>query len=149
MLHAFGMGARGARRNLASALVGEIAAVMRAIEDNPVFEEAGAVAGSDPCAETDASALPRTLIYEANAGHIGLFNAPLPREVAHFYTRVATLSGYLRALSKAPETSNGKWMETLHAAASEAACVMELGDELLHDLKPFVSAKRPQTITRA
>lgn len=149
MLRAFGMGAWGARRSLASALVGEIAAVMRAIEDSPVLEEISVAAENEPHTEADVSVLPRTLIYEANAGKIGMFNAPLPREVAYFYTRVATLSGYLRALSKAPEAPDGKWKETLHAAASEAACVMELGDELLHDLRPFVSAKRPQTITRA
>ena len=150
MLFAFRFGARRARRNLASAFVGEIAAVLRAIEQNPALQDhaLGLVAESS---DTECVAeLPHVVVYEANAGHLDMFDAPLPRELTYFYTRVSALSERLRALASPSNLSNQARSEFIHLAQVDARRAEVLGDELLHHLRPFVSSHhQPASISRA
>ncbi len=150
MWFAFRFGARRTRRNLASAFVGEIAAVLRAIERNPVLQDhvPGLVAQS---AATECVAeMPHVVVYEANAGHLDVFNAPLPRELTYFYTRVSALSERLHALASPSHLSDEVRDEYIHLAQVDANRAMELGDELLHHLRPYVSSHhQPASISRA
>ncbi len=149
MLFGFGFGARRARRSLASAFVGEIAAILRAIERNPVLQDdaAGLVAGAS--SEECVAELPHVVVYEANAGHLDHFNAPLPREITYFYTRVSALAERLHALAAPAELSSQTRADYVRLAKTDAGRAEELGNELLHHLRPLVSHHQPDTISRA
>jgi hypothetical protein len=149
MLFASGFGSRRARRNLASAFVGEVAAVLRAIERNPLLHEGGEALVDEEAAEDCVAELPHVVVYEANAGHLDLFNAPLPRELTYFYTRVSALAERLHALAAPHELSEEIRGEYVHLAQADAHRAMELGDELLRHLRPLVSHHQPDTISRA
>jgi len=149
MLFASGFGSRRARRNLASAFVGEVAAVLRAIERNPLLHEGGERLVGEEAAEECVAEMPHAVVYEANAGHLDLFKAPLPRELTYFYTRISALSERLHALAAPSELSDETRGEYVHLAQADAHRAMELGDELLRHLRPLVSRHQPDTISRA
>ena len=149
MLFGFSFGARRARRNLASAFVGEIAAVLRAIERNPVLQDRDSGLVGDTAAAECVSELPHVVIYEANAAHLDLFNAPLPRELTYFYTRVSALAERLHALAAPGALSSKTRADYVRLARTDASRAEELGNELLHHLRPLVSHHQPDSISRA
>ncbi len=149
MLFTSGFGSRRARRNLASAFVGEIAAILRAIERNPLLHEGGeALVGGGAAADCVAE-MPHVVVYEANAVHLDVFNAPLPRELTYFYTRVSALTERLHALAAPSGLSDATRAEYVQLAQIDAHRAMELGDELLRHLRLLVSHHQPDTISRA
>jgi hypothetical protein len=88
------------RRNLASAFAGEIVGAMEAVSDHTDVRRLLAVnANGDTRFDFGNFELPHLAVYEANVNRLGLFHAPLPRELTYFYTRLMTLPGHLRALS--------------------------------------------------
>jgi hypothetical protein len=142
----FGM--NKSRERLASAFVGEIAAAMETLEANPeikflasLAEGAGGTTG-----QSNKFALPKFSVYEKNASRLGEFAAPLPRELSYFYTEMEALDGRIRnALLHEKGAASRK------AAAAEAVAevrrVVNLGDQLLRDLRPLVSRHHSSSST--
>ncbi len=139
------------RCSLASAFIGEIAAVMDAVQKHSDLrraEEAGCNGSWIPSRLPDLQ-LPKFSVYEANAGQLGLFNAPLSRELSYFYTRLATLPGHLQALkSLSPSTRNENKSQN-QEVLDDIEDTMQLGENLLRDIRAFVSHKSPSSISRA
>jgi hypothetical protein len=94
-------------------------------------------------------ALPRLAVYEANVGRLGLFNAPLPRELSYFYTRLNSLPQRLRELRTPPNSSPDEQKLRARIASGEIDQTMMLGNDLLRSMKGFVSRKWPASISRA
>jgi hypothetical protein len=139
------------RRGLASALIGEIAAVIEGMEG---FEEirkleAMEIGAEQHLDELGAFTLPKFSVYESNADRLDLFDAAIQRQIAYFFTRAGSLSGHLHALALANKGSTELCNQHAVDAQKEINCLLELGDDLLRDLRKLVSKKRPQTITRA
>jgi hypothetical protein len=98
------------RRNIASAFVGEIAAAMESVEEHAEVRRLELFEACPDEAPFDFSdfQLPKLAVYEANVDQLALFNAPLPREVSYFYTRLMALPGRLRALRLSSPGSIGE-----------------------------------------
>jgi hypothetical protein len=144
-------GQRRSRRGLASALIGEITAI---IEDMEGFEEVRKLenmeAGADEqLEELRAFALPRFSVFESNADRLSLFDAATQRQISYFFTRAGGLAGHLHALASAKNGSTDLCKQHAIDAQREINCLSELGDELLRDLRKFVSRGQPGSISRA
>ncbi len=79
------------RRGLASALIGEIAAVIDSMER---FEEVRklegmAIGAEENLDELGAFTLPAFSVYESNADRLDLFDASVQRQIAYFFTSTA------------------------------------------------------------
>ena len=143
---------RREQHGLASALIGEIVAAMEAVERNSAVQRlypAGSTADDQPTLDFTDFALPRLAVYEANVGRLALFNAPLPRELSYFYTRLNNLPQRLRALRTPPNSSPDEQKSRAQTAIGEIDQTMTLGNDLLRSMKGFVSRKRPGSISRA
>jgi hypothetical protein len=140
-----------ARQGLASALIGEIAAVIDGMEG---FEEIRKledmeIGAEEHLDELGAFTLPKFSVYESNAGRLDLFEAAIQRQTVYFFTRAGSLAGHLHALASTNKES--KELRKQHAidAQKEINGLSELGDALLHDLRKLVSNRQPNTISRA
>ena len=149
MLH---FGRSRSRRGLASALIGEIAAVidsMDGFEEVRMLEdmEFGAKEHLD---ELAAFTLPKFSVYESNADRLDFFDAALQRKIAYFFTRAGGLAGHLHALASTKNESK-ELCSKQHAidAQKEINGLSELADDLLRDLRKLVSKKPMKTISRA
>jgi hypothetical protein len=135
--------AKRKRRNLASAFVGEVSAIMTLIEEiarpRPDVEQPG---------NSQAHLAPGCDLYKANAGRLDVFDAPLPSQLTHFYTRIASLPELLRAHSERVPAAEGP-LANSPAADPEFEHILFEGENLLRNLRPFVSKRRPATISRA
>jgi hypothetical protein len=145
----FGLG--HSRQGLASALIGEIAAVLDCMER---FEEVRKLEDMEMGAEEHldelrAFTLPRFSVYESNAGRLGLFDIRLQREIAYFFTSAGSLAGHLHALASTKNESKELCKQHAIDAQKEINGLSELGDDLLRDLRKLVSYKQPTTISRA
>lgn len=142
---------RREQHGLASALIGEIVAAMEAVERSSGVQHHNPAATADDQLTLDFTdfALPRLAVYEANVGRLGLFNAPLPRELSYFYTRLSNLPQRLRALRTTPDSSPDEQKLRARIAIGEIDQTMTLGNDLLRSMKGFVSRKRPDSISRA
>ena len=83
------------RRGLASALIGEIAAVIDGMEG---FEEVRKledmeIGADEHLDELSAFALPKFAVYESNADRLDLFDAATQRQIAYFFTRTGIHPG--------------------------------------------------------
>lgn len=139
------------RRGLASALIGEIAAVIDGMER---FEEVRKLEDMETGAEESldelgAFTLPRFSVYESNAGRLDLFDAALQRQIAYFFTSAGSLAGHLHALATTRKESAELCRKHAIDAQKEINGLSELGDDLLRDLRKLVSKKQPTTIFRA
>jgi hypothetical protein len=139
------------RRGLASALIGEIAAI---IDDMEGFEEVRKLEDMDIGAdehldELSAFTLPKFSVYESNADRLDLFDAAIQRQIAYFFTRAGCLAGHLHALASTRDESKELCKQHAVDAQKEINGLSELGDDLLRDLRKLVSKKQPSTISRA
>jgi hypothetical protein len=139
------------RRGLASALIGEIAAVIDCTER---FEEVRKLEDMEIGAEENldelgAFTLPRFSVYESNADRLDLFDAQIQREIAYFFTCAGSLAGHLHALASTNKESKELCKQHAIDAQKEINDLLELGDDLLRDLRKLASKMRPATITRA
>jgi hypothetical protein len=139
------------RRGLASALIGEIAAVIDGMEG---FEEIRKLEDMEIGAEQHldelgAFALPKFSVYESNADRLNLFDAAIQRQIAYFFTRAGSLTGHLHALALTKKESTGLCKQHAIDAQKEINTLSELGDDLLRDLRKLVSRRQPTTISRA
>lgn len=146
------LSARGrSRRNLASAFIGEIVAAMDSIEECAEIKrlESARSGGNESPIDFHDFHLPRFAVYEANANQLGLFNPPLPRELAYFYTRLGALPKRLRELTSPASISEEETRRNAQDALNDVNRTMQLGEDLLRSIKEFVSNKRPDSISRA
>jgi hypothetical protein len=140
------------QRSLAAAFVGEIAAILRSIDEHPLSQalsdQTHAIEqtnGSRP--RFGIPALPKFTIYEANVQKIAEFDGKTARELAYFYTCLATLSERLRSLASQIDLDDRK--RYIQLVNSDAECVLEAGDQVLRRLRPLVSHQCAHSITRA
>ena len=139
------------RRGLASALIGEIAAVLDGMER---FEEVRkledmAIGAEENLEELGAFVLPRFSIYESNADRLDLFDASLQRQISYFFTFAGSLSGHLHAVASTKQEGTESSKQRAIEAQKEINGLSDLGDDLLRDLRKLVSKKQPATILRA
>jgi hypothetical protein len=139
------------RRNLASAFVGEITAVMETVEEHPDIKRLSLVQSieTDTPPEFGELHVPKPTIYEMNVGQLLLFDAPLPRELSYFYTRLMGLPGRLRALRRGDPSSAEDVKRRTDEALADIAHTMNLGENLLRSLRKYVSRRQPDSISRA
>lgn len=148
MLH---FGRSRSRRGLASALIGEIAAI---IDDMEGFEEVRKlenmeIGADEHLDELGVFTLPKFSVYESNADRLDLFDASIQRQIAYFFTRAGSLAGHLHALASTRNESKELCRQHAVDAQEEINGLAELGDDLLRDLRKLVSKKQPCTISRA
>ena len=148
MLH---FGLSRSRRGLASALIGEIAAVIDSMEG---FEEVRKLEdmefGADQhLDELAAFTLPKFYVYQSNADRLHFFDAALQRKIAYFFTRAGGLAGHLHTLASTKNESKELCKQHAIDAQKEINGLSELADDLLRDLRMLVSKKPMKTISRA
>ena len=148
MLH---LGRGRLRRGLASALIGEIAAVIDGMEG---FEEVRKLEGMEIGAdehldELGSFTLPRFSVYESNADRLDLFDTAIQRQIAYFFTSAGSLAGHLHALASSRKESTELCKQHAIDAQKEINSLSEQGNDLLRDLRKLVSKKQPTTISRA
>jgi hypothetical protein len=141
-------GTRRTRRNLASAFVGEVSAIMTLLE-GMTQPHANGIPQSPNEAEHTEFVPPRCDLYAANAGRLDVFDAPLPNQLAHFYTRLAALPGFARARAAQGPTARNEPAPSSRPVSAELEHLLEEGEDLLRNLRPFVSKPHSATITRA
>jgi hypothetical protein len=139
------------RRGLASALIGEIAAVIDSME---CFEEVRkledmAIGAEENLDELGAFTLPAFSVYQSNADRLDLFDASVQRRIAYFFTSAGSLAGHLHALASTKKEAKELCKQHTIEAQKEINGLLELGDDLLRDLRKLVSRKQPTTISRA
>lgn len=138
---------RRARRNLASALIGEIVAVLRVVETHdPVGQLARVIERPAEPSDPTAFSLPMFTIYQGNADKLAWFRSPLPRQIAFFYARLAGLALDFPSLA-APATEARA--EQARRTLAELQQTLELADDVLRGLRALVSRRRPSSISRA
>jgi len=148
-MHLFGRSR--SRRGLASALIGEIAAI---IEDMEGFEEVRkledmTIGADEHLDELGAFELPKFSVYESNVDRLGLFDTATQRQIAYFFTRAGGLVGHLHALASTRDESKDLCRRHAIEAQREIIGLSELGDDLLRDLRKLVDRKRPDSVSRA
>src|ERR1700751_4604320 len=134
-------GQNRSRRGLASALIGEIAAIL---EDMEGFEEVRKLeameAGADEyLGELGAFSLPKFSVFESNADRLNLFDAATQRQIEYFFMRAGGLAGHLHALASTRNQSKDLCKQHAIDAQREINYLSELGDDLLRDLRKLVS----------
>ena len=144
-------GRRRSRRGLASALIGEIAAI---IDDMEGFEEVRKledmeIGADDHLGELSAFMLPKFAVYESNVDRLALFDAPIQRQIVYFFTRAGSLAGHLHALASSRNDSKERCRQNAIDAQREINDLSELGDDLLRDLRKLISKKQTKTLSRA
>jgi hypothetical protein len=135
------------RRNLANAFLGEVLALVEAVEAYEDFDRLKVAAEGTlkSLADFQVFAPPRFVVYENSVGHLGIFNSPLQHGVILFYTRLQRLVDYLNALpsfATSPETSK----QCARAALTEISGTIVLGDELVRSLRRFVIPRPAPTL---
>jgi hypothetical protein len=135
-----GIARRSTRRNLASALIGEIVAVLRTIESGGVVESLEPEqANVAPAKSVRPLILPHFTVYETNAGKLDLFAAPLPQKLAYFFDRLTTLAGEVIALAgNIPETTVNR-SERIRLTRCEFRDTLDIADDILVALRQLAS----------
>jgi hypothetical protein len=133
------------RRGLASALIGEIAAIIDGMErfDEVRKLEDMEIGAEENLGELGAFVLPRFSVYEANANRLDLFDAAIQREISYFFTSAGNLAGHLHALASTKKESAELCRRHAIDAQKEINDLSDLGSDLLHDLRKIVSRKQP------
>jgi hypothetical protein len=139
-------------RNLASAFVGEIAAILHLIETHDVVSMLEkALDASDRVAAVPNLTLPPFTIYTVDAARLDKLPFPTPRKIAYFYAQIASVHDDLAHLAAEPvldgaaEGRRGR----IQSALAELNDALALGDDILRDLRRLLSPKHQTSLTRA
>jgi hypothetical protein len=139
-------------RNLASAFVGEIAAILHLIETHDVVSMLErALVASDSAVALPSLTLPPFTIYTADAARLSELPLPAPRKIAYFYAQIASIQDDLTRLATGSvlEGSAGTQTERIRCVLAELNDALALGDNILHELRPLLSPKHQKSLTRA
>jgi hypothetical protein len=135
-------------RSIASAFVGEIAAILHLIETHDVvsmLEKALDV--SDSSVALPTLTLPPFTIYTADAAKLDELPLSTPRKIAYFYTHIASIQDDLARLAREPDP--GRRTERIRRVLTELNDTLALGDDILRELRLLLSPKHQQSLTRA
>lgn len=139
-------------RSIASAFVGEIAAILHLVESHDVVSmlEHGLHPSDSPVVLPNLT-LPAFTIYTADAAKLDKLPLPAPRKIAYFYLQIASVQNDLTRLATEPllEGSDGSRSERIRRVLTELNDALTLGDDILRELRPLLSAKHQESLTRA
>jgi hypothetical protein len=139
-------------RSIASAFVGEIAAILHLIETHDVVSmlEKGLDA-SDRSAALPNLTLPPFTIYTADAAKLDELPLPVPRQIAYFYAHIASIQDDLTRLATEPasEAPAVGRIERIRRVLTELHDALALGDDTLRELRQLLSPKHQKSLTRA
>ena len=139
-------------RSVASAFVGEIAAILHLIETHDVVSMLEkALDASDGLVSLPNLTLPPFTIYTADAAKLGELPLAAPREIAYFYAQIASMQDDLTRLAKEPflEGPAGGKTERIRRVLNELNEALCLGDNILRELRQILSPKHQKSLTRA
>ena len=139
-------------RNLASAFVGEIAAILHLIETHDVVSMLEkALDASHRVAAVPNLTLPPFTIYTVDAARLDQLPFPAPRKIAYFYAQIASIQDDLACLAAEPvrEGAAGGRLGRIRCVLAELNDALALGDDILRDLRRLLSPKHQTSLTRA
>ena len=139
-------------RSIASAFVGEIAAILHLIETHDVASMLEkALDASDNAVALPNLTLPPFTIYTADAARLDELPLPAPRMIAYFYAQIASIRDDLARLAAEPvsEGSVGRRTERIRHVLTDLTDALALGDDILRELRPLLSPKHQTSLTRA
>jgi hypothetical protein len=139
-------------RSVASAFVGEIAAILHLIETHDVVSMLEkALDASDSAVVLPDLTLPPFTIYTADAAKLDELPPPAPREIAYFYAQIASVQDDLTRLAKEPVSGGqaGSRTERIRRVLNELNDALYLGDDILRELRQHLSPKHQKSLTRA
>jgi hypothetical protein len=139
-------------RSIASAFVGEIAAILHLIETHDVASMLEkALDAPDRTVSLPNLTLPPFTIYTADAGRLDELPLPAPRMIAYFYAQIASIQHDLARLGAEPlcEGSVDTRTERIRHVLTELDDALALGDDILRKLRPLLSPKHQKSLTRA
>jgi hypothetical protein len=139
-------------RNLASAFVGEIAAILHLIETHDlvsILEKA--LDASDSGVALPTLMLPPFTIYTVDAARLDDLPFPAPRKIAYFYAQIASIRDDLTLLATepVPKCSADSRTKRIRCVLTELNDALALGDDILRELRPLLSPKHQKSLTRA
>ena len=139
-------------RSLASAFVGEIAAILHLIETHDVVSMLEkALDASDSAVALPKLTLPPFTIYTADAAKLDELPLPAPRKIGYFYAEIASIQDDLTRLATEPMSEGlaGGRTERIRCVLTELNNALALGDDILRELRPLLSPKHQKSLTRA
>jgi hypothetical protein len=139
-------------RSLASAFVGEIAAILHLIETHDVVSMLEkALDASDSAVALPKLTLPPFTIYTADAAKLDELPLPAPRKIAYFYAQIASIQDDLTRFATEPVSEGlaGSRTERIRCVLTELNNALALGDDILRELRPLLSPKHQKSLTRA
>jgi hypothetical protein len=139
-------------RSLASAFVGEIAAILHLIETHDVVSMLEkALDASDSAVALPKLTLPPFTIYTADAAKLDELPLPAPRKIAYFYAQIASIQDDLTRFATEPVSEGlaGSRRERIRCVLTELNNALALGDDILRELRPLLSPKHQKSLTRA
>lgn len=147
----YGLTHRREVRSLASAFIGEIAAILRVIETRGVVSALErAIAGADGAHALPSLQLPPFTIYTSDAAELGKLPLPAPRQIAYFYAQMASLQNDFTGLAaELGQGSGSKHAGEARRLLSELEEALALGNDILRSLRPLVSRRQPASLMRA
>jgi hypothetical protein len=138
-------------RSIASAFVGEIAAILHLIETHDVVSMLEkALDASDSSVALPNLTLPPFTIYTADAAKLDELPLPTPRKIAYFYAQIASIQDDLTRFATEPISGGSAGRtERIRRILAELNDALALGDDILHELRPLLSPKHQKSLTRA
>jgi hypothetical protein len=139
-------------RSIASAFVGEIAAILHLIETHDVVSMLEkALDHSDSAVSLPNLTLPPFTIYTSDAAKLDELPLPAPRMIAYFYAQIASIPDDLTRLAaeRVSEGSAGSKTERIRHVLTELNDALALGDDILRELRQLLSPKHQKSLTRA
>jgi hypothetical protein len=135
-------------RNLASAFVGEIAAILHLIETHDVVSILEkALDAPDSGGVLPTLTLPPFTIYTVNAARLDELPFPAPRKIAYFYAQIASIRDDLTRVATEPVTESSADSRTkrIRCVLTELNDALALGDDILRELCPLLSPKHQKS----
>jgi hypothetical protein len=127
-------------KNIASAFVGEIVAILHTIELHSIENKLkqAAIRPTD-ILSLENFTFPRFLIYEAEVNRLDAFEAPLPRKITSFYTSLQSLQDDIRQLGYKTPSELPQEESLVQSLLMELQEDLNLADSILKDLRSILS----------